>query len=121
MEAHEFFDHMKELDKVIAEKINRHHEKIAQGLNAKRLKRPPHAVGDWVWLRRPKAVGGVKLQTWWRGHFQVEARVGDSSYVLRIPQTGDSLEVHADQLKACYWEALDPQGVPISDPPSGQE
>lgn len=119
-EAQEFFDHQQEMDRYIAEKINRHHEKLAAKLNAKRLKRPPYEVGAWVWLRRPKMVGGVKLQIWWKGPYQVLRRVGDCSYVLRLP-LNETLEVHADQLKACIWEALDSQGVPMAAPPAPEE
>ena len=58
-----------------------------------------------MWLLRPKQVGGVKLQSWWKGPYQVEKRVGESSYVLHLPK-GESYEVHADQLKPCVWEEL---------------
>ena len=96
-------DKMKEIDVKIAGKIGESHEKIARRANLRRMKRPPYAIGDWVWLIRPKPVGGVKLQTWWRGPYLVEARVGEASYKIKIPQRG-LLEVHADQLKPCVWE-----------------
>lgn len=104
-EAKQFFERMQEIDGVIARKIEEAHQKIAQQVNAKRRKRPPYAIGEWVWLIRPKPVGGVKLQTWWRGPYSVEARVGEASYKIKIPQRG-LLQVHADQLKPCVWERL---------------
>ena len=118
-EAEEYFSHMAEMDSAIAQRMNLAHEVIARRVNGRRHKRPPYELGDWVWVRRPKPVGGVKLQTWWRGPYQVEARVGDCSYKVRIPQKGNSLEVHADQLKPCIWEALTDQGVPLPMPAGG--
>lgn len=102
-EASDFFRKMEKLDQVIAEKMTEAHEKIARQVNARRHKRPPYMAGDWVWLARPKSVGGVKLQTYWRGPYKVESRVGQASYKIKIPQKG-LLEVHADQLKPCIWE-----------------
>jgi hypothetical protein len=89
--------------------------------NKKHLKRPPYKVGDWVWLKQPKKVGGPKLEVWWEGPFPIQARVGDSSYTIRLPITG-AYEVHADQLKPCVWQKLDSKGIPIVlEAPTSQE
>ena len=113
LEAKDFFDHMEELDRLLADKLNAAHEKLASKANSSRTKRPPYGVDSWVWLRRPKEVGGMKLQTWWKGPYRVHSWVGDASYTLWIPRTGP-LEVHADQLKACVWEELDTYGRPLT-------
>ena len=115
-DAAEFFDHVAELDIKIAKALNHAHQKIAQYANLRRHARPPYKVGDWVFVRRPKGVGGHKLQTWWRGPFEVLERKGADSYVVRDSIHGP-LDVHADQLKICVWEKLDDQGVPLQYPP----
>ena len=115
-EAQEFFDSMEKLDQELARKMNIFHDKVARQTNARRSKRPPYEVGDYVWFLRPKAVVGPKLETWWRGPFRIEARVGESSYMLKIPTTGP-LAVHADQLKPCVWQELTDEGVPVQVPP----
>ena len=92
---------MRELQK----KMNEAHEKIARQVNARRKSRGPYKVGEYVWLLKPKSVGGVKLESWWKGPYQVRARVGQASYKLYIPQRG-LLEVHADQLKTCMWDRM---------------
>ena len=50
-----------------------------------------------------------------RGQHRVEARVGDSSYTVKVTQKGP-LEVHADQLKPCIWEELDDKWLPLEFP-----
>lgn len=114
-EASEFFDHMAEVDYLVALAFNEAHKEMARIVNARRTSRPPYAIGDWVFVRRPKGVGGHKLQTWWRGPYKVISRKGADSYIIRESMTGP-LEVHADQLKLCIWEELTDQGVPLSYP-----
>ena len=60
LDASDFLEQMRELDSLIARRLNARHALVAAKLNDKRLKLPPHAVGDWVWLKRPKVVGGGK-------------------------------------------------------------
>ena len=121
-EPAEFFDRMAELDRMIAKKMALAHEKIARQVNGRRRRRPPYAVGDWVWVIRPKSVGGMKLQTWWRGPYRVARRVGESCYVVRL-RPREELEVHADQLKLCIWEELDEpvQELQVPAPKEEQE
>ena len=47
---------------------------------------------------RTKSVGGMKLQTWWRGPMKIFSRVVKFSYKVRDPSRGP-VEVHTDQLK----------------------
>ena len=107
---------MAEVDIKVARALHHAHEQIARHVNIRRHSRPPYKIGDWVFVRRPKGVGGHKLQTWWRGPFRVIERKGVDSYVIRDSITGP-LEVHADQLKMCIWEELDDKGVPLQDSP----
>lgn len=112
-EAQVFFNRMQEIDTEIARKRNVANEKISAATNARRHRRPPYAIGDFVWVKRPKSVGGTKLQTWWRGPFKVTGRAGESSYMVEIPPAGQ-LDVHTDQLKPCIWESIAGEGVPLS-------
>ena len=107
-EAEEFFEHMNDLDNKIAEKLQEAHDKVTERVNANRKARKPISEGDWVWIARPKPIGGVKLMTWWRGPYRVIERQGDASYVVKTPQ-GEKIPVHATQMKKCTWETL---GVP---------
>lgn len=118
-DAAEFFDHMTQVDIKVAKALNHFHQKVAKYMNAKRHARPPYKIGDWVFVKRPKGVGGHKLETWWRGPFEVLGRKGADSYIVRDSAHGP-LEVHADQLKFCVWEKLDDQGVPLQYPPPTQ-
>ena len=107
-EAHDFFEHMSEIDEKVAKALNEAHAALALKVNARRQGRTPYAEGEWVWYLRPRSVGGVKLQSWWQGPFKVCQRVGQSSYRLRTPQ-GQEFDAHADQLKPCVWtEPSDP-------------
>jgi hypothetical protein len=115
-DAQEFFDHMATLGRELAERVNAAHAKLAQRVNANRLQRTPYSPGKWVFLKRPKQVGGMKLQTYWTGPYLVRERVGDSSYTLKLPQSGVPYEAHADQLKECHWEPITSKGVELRVP-----
>ncbi len=115
-DAAEFFDEMADLDQKVADVINEAHRRMAETVNSRRQSRPPYHIGDWVFVRRPKKVGGTKLETWWRGPFKVLERQGEDSYVIQDSMAGP-LAVHADQLKFCVWDELSGEGVPLHYPP----
>lgn len=117
-EAVEYFERMAEIDRTVAQKLKAAHDKVAAQVNRTRKKRPPYSIGEWVWISRPKPIGGMKLETWWRGPFRVLRRVGDASYVVRLLPRGE-LEVHADQMKPCVWEELGEPTTELPDPTPG--
>ena len=93
---------MAEVDRKVAEAREKALQEVADRVNARRRMRPPYKVGDYVWLMKPKSVGGVKISTWRLGPYQVTARVGENSYQLKVPRQG-TLDGHASQLKFCVW------------------
>ena len=116
LEAAVFFDRMAQVDKEVAEALNKAHADMQAEVNARRKKRPPYEIGDWVFLRRPAGVGGNRLQSYWRGPFKVLARKGADSYVIRESMQGP-LDVHGDQLKLCIWDELRDPGELLQYPP----
>ena len=85
-DAKAFFDRMADLDERIARR--RRHETVLRKsqVNAHRKCRLPFIPGDYVWLLRPRGVASPKLESWWLGPYRVEARVGENSYQIYIPQ-----------------------------------
>ena len=60
-------------------------------------------VGQWVWLHRPTAFAGPKLQTSWLGPYKIIARVGEHSFKIQTAPR-EEYEVHNDQLKLCHTQ-----------------
>ena len=116
MGASDWLDRMKEVDVQVAAALNAAHSDLQETLNTRRRDRPHYQVGEWVWYIRPRAVGGVKLQSWWQGPFKVVERVGERSYKLRTHQ-GEVFDAHSDQLKPCVWEEPKSPGVTMRYPP----
>ena len=56
-----FFEHMDQIDQVVAERLNKAHHTTQETINAHRHLKKPFQVGDWVWQLKPKPIGGVKL------------------------------------------------------------
>jgi hypothetical protein len=89
-------------------------------INRKRPSEIQFKVGDWVFMQRPTVYVGPKMQTSWRGPYQITARTGEHSFVLHIAPHDDH-EVHMDQIKKCWsrpdWEKAYPtvyrRGEPI--------
>ena len=100
-DAHEFFDRMEEVDVTVAEAREKHHAEVEKRFNAKVRMRPPYKVGDYVYYLKPQSVGGVKIAPWWLGPYKVTDRVGENSYILRVPNQRP-LEAHATQLRPCF-------------------
>ena len=98
--AEEFFEHMERLDVIATQMLRDEVQKEEERMNQQRDDSPIYRHNDWVWLHRPTAFGGAKMQTSWMGPYRVLRRVGEHSYVLR---TGGRVEqeVHVDQIKPC--------------------
>lgn len=112
----EYFSRMEDIDRLVAERRNQAHQEQADRVNAHRRVRPPYQVGDYVFLQRPKGVGGVKLETRWTGPYPVVERVGRNSYRLKV-STGMPVDAHASQLKFCWWEEKGEHILDMSIPP----
>ena len=81
--------------------------------------KPPFANGTWVWVLKPPAVGGNKVERCWKGPYQIAERVGDQSYRVTTDK-GTVTDVHRDQLKPCVWDVELGESYPLvfrkSDP-----
>ena len=106
-DAQAFFERMKDIDNHVAEKLNSLHETQAKSLNKKRGELKAIPIGTLVWYRRPPGTGG-KLDGRWVGPFEVLAREGEYSYVLRTDQR-KRVKAHRTYIKE-YWD--DTQAVP---------
>ena len=67
-EAEEFVERMKALDTKMALALNEAHKKDQAERNRRRKPKPPFSANSWVWLLRPKQVGGKKVERWWGVH-----------------------------------------------------
>ena len=102
-DAEEFLEGIKAIDDFALEILRKELQKQEREVN----KRRPFTlgmdfkVGDWVFMQRPTAYAGPKMQTSWLGPYQIESRVGEHSFRLKVaPHTQQ--EVHVDQLKSCF-------------------
>ena len=119
-DAQDFLDRRVEIDREVAEALNKAHAEVARQFNAHKKPKPPYNIGDWVWLMKPKQVGGVKIDTWWQGPYKIQARNGENSYVLTIPRE-PPFEVHVARLKPCIFEMeLEPRFNLQVPPTEGQ-
>lgn len=92
---------MEQIDKFALGILRKSLEAQEQTANRKRLQTLfGHKVGDWVFVHRPTAFVGPKMQTSWLGPFQIVERLGEHSYKVHIAPRND-LEVHEDQIKRC--------------------
>ena len=120
-DAEGFFQRIEELDREVARARNEHLEKVAFQVNKRRHIATPYNVGDWVYLRKPKQIGGRKLEPWWDGPYQVHSREGLSSYKVKIPGR-EPFGVHATDLKGAETEPpLEPVCAMRIPPLAGQE
>ena len=102
-EPEEYFQRMAELDEAIAQKLNEHHQRIEDAVNARRKGRPAYREGDWVWFLKTKPVGGVKMGTWWMDPFRILERIGESTYKIKDTHN-KTHEAHAQSLKPYVWD-----------------
>ena len=88
---------------MVARYWNENHKKIELRVNARRSQLATHGreefgIGSWVWVLRPKAIVGPKLDTWWRGPFKITHRTGEDSFRVEN-MTREAFDVHRSQLK----------------------
>ena len=57
-------------------------------------------VNDWVWIQRPTAFIGPKIQTSWLGPVRITERVGEHSFQVKLGPHNFH-EVHTDEMKPC--------------------
>ena len=116
--AQAFFTRMEVIDRQVAGKLNELHKRDAQRINAGRTMPSTYAIGEWVWVLRPRGSGVSKLDTWWVGPAEVIARTGALSYQVRVkPRVVQ--DVHHDQLKPYQGDRLEGQGVELFHHMSG--
>ena len=95
-----FMDHMNMLDKHIAKVLNDELRKQEMRLNKHRPRTLEFEPNEWVWILRPTALTGPRLQSWWLGPFKVVERNGDQSYTVQLNRRARVM-VHVDQMKRC--------------------
>ena len=101
-DARQFFERMARIDTEVARLREEAHRQVTKRVNEHRNRRPPYRIGDYVFMLRPRSLGGVKIKTWWLGPYEIVARIGQDSYQVKIPREG-VVDVHATQLKYCNW------------------
>ena len=121
-DAQNYFDRMAKIDKWVADAVNKAHTKFAQRVNARRKERLVYEVGEWVFMIKPKHIGGIKIETWWLGPYKIQGRTGENSYVLIIPQEGYSMCMYPSSSLALMKFPLEPWfEMQVLPPPPVQE
>ena len=110
-DAQQFFHRMSEIDKQVADILNRTHEHQARRVNQGRKDMCPLKVGDQVWYKRPEN-SGEKLDSRWVGPGVVKAREGERSYLIEI-KPGMTMKAHRSFLKNYYEPQVAGRGVPL--------
>jgi hypothetical protein len=87
----------------VANILDNKHAYTTERLNRTRPARKPLTIGTKVWVYKQKQVGGHKLSPRWWGPAIIQARVGESSYIIKWEK--ETQEVHIDDLKE--YEALE--------------
>jgi hypothetical protein len=100
-DAEEFFDGVEQMDHFALKILRQSLQAQERRANQRRLQSVfGFKVGEWVFVQRPTAFVGPKMQTSWLGPFQIAERSGEHSYKVHIAPRND-LEVHEDQIKRC--------------------
>jgi hypothetical protein len=110
-DARQFFDRMTEIDRIVAEALNKVHEAQARRINKGRQEMPPLAVGDKVWYKRPEN-SGEKTDSRWIGPGVVKAREGERSYLVEV-KPGVEMKAHRSFLKNYQEPLVVGRGVPL--------
>jgi hypothetical protein len=111
LDAHDYFNHLEELDSVVADQLDGDHLMAQRRHNAGIKKRPAFYVGDQVWIMKPKLVGGHKIQTYWTGPTTITSRTGASSFEVTTAN-GDTRAVHISQIQPNQDNVLE-GGAPL--------
>ena len=99
-DAEEFVDGIQKIDDFTGKILQKQLQDQEERINRSRSYRHDFAVGDWVWIQRPTAFVGPKIQTSWQGPYQITFRTGGKSFRIKISHNSEQ-EVHADQIKPC--------------------
>ncbi len=100
-DALEYLDHREKLDKAVAETIREELRKEEERINSTRKEVEPFSIGQWVWVYRPTAYSGVKMQTMWMGPYSILRQEGEDTYVVAVGPRRE-LQVHVDQIKPAF-------------------
>ena len=111
-DAEDFFERMDEIDRRVAEVVNKRHEEEAARINAHRRDLEPIPIGSKVWYLRPKG-SGTKLDTRWLGPMVVLAREGESTYTISTALGGDSMVAHRTFLKLYVEDECNERPIPM--------
>jgi hypothetical protein len=110
-DALQFHHRMMEVDRQVAETLNRVHAMQAQRINRERKDMEPIPVGTQVWYKRPEK-SGEKLDSRWIGPGVVKAREGERSYLIEI-KPGVTMKAHRSFLKLYTEPKVEGRGVPL--------
>jgi hypothetical protein len=110
-DAQQFFRRMSEIDRMVADVLNRTHESHARRINQSRKEMEPLQVGDQVWYKRPEN-SGEKLDSRWIGPGVVTCREGERSYLIEI-KPGMEMKAHRSFLKKYLEPQVLGRGVPL--------
>ena len=110
-DAQQFFKRMAEIDRKVADTLNRTHEQQAQRVNRDRKEMEPLKVGDVIWYKRPEN-SGEKLDSRWIGPGIIKAREGERSYIIEI-KPGVEMKAHRSFLKISHEPQVFGRGVPL--------
>ena len=111
-DAVDFLEKMREIDGLVARRLNALHARDSETVNKNRRPHEPFLPGEKVWYLRPRGpVTGEKMASWWLGPCPVISRVGDSSYVVEV-KPGVNTTAHVSQLKL-YLEEVTGESMPL--------
>ncbi len=99
-DADELCDGIAQIDEWALQKLRAELAREEEQINRSRPTRDNFKVGDWVWIQRPTAYMGPKIQTSWLGPTKIIERTGEHSFQVRLAPN-DLQEVHTDQMKPC--------------------
>ena len=101
-DAEEFLDGVEKIDAWALQALRQELKKQEDAINRSRhVWYGQIKIGDWIWVQRPTAFVGPKIQTSWMGPYRIVSRVGEHSFVVHIGPHDDR-EVHVDQIKPCW-------------------
>ncbi len=82
--AQDYFNHIKKIDKLVAENLNQVHQQTQDWHNSQHKSRPEFQVGDMLWVMKLKPIGGHKTQTYWVWPTTIISRSGQNSFTIII-------------------------------------
>ena len=110
-DAVQFHKRMAEVDRQVADVLNRTHTMQAKRINQERKDMSPFPVGTQIWYKRPEN-SGVKLDSRWIGPGVIKAREGERSYLIEI-KPGIITKAHRSFLKLYNEPQVEGRGIPL--------